>query len=587
VGALPKNQKADKWQAELPIPEVATPLRSAGGNGPVEYDVAMRQVMHAFHPKMSPMKVWTYGDTFPGLTIEGRVGMPSRVTWRNELQGCRLDDVLEFGVRQGMEEEHMLSVSHNQIHLHGARVPSSSDGNPMAPFHPHETRGYYYPNDQRAATLWYHDHTMDVTRLNVYAGLAGMYLLREDDEADVLPVGDFEIPLLLQDRTFNQAGSKLFYDQPFVVDNGVVTDASMPEFAGAYPVVNGAIWPRLTTPPTMHRFRVLNGANSRFFTLTLVDAADATATPLPFTVIGTDGGFVPSPIIVSTVTVSPGERLDLLVDLAKYPGKHLIVRNTAAIPYPGDALTADDNCAELLQIQVAKTVKSSQKAAVDANNLKFAGGVITLPTPTAHNSKGDPIKGSCHASVAVATALNAEINAFPLGIAKLENDVVINGDPYKIRRFTLEEIPMPMATLLATDIKDAATNQLVPDALKTSPSVVINGQNWQTAAPVVVKKDSVEVWDFVNNSPDTHPMHLHLVEFELIGRKNLNPADPANMPTAIEPYEQGPKDTVQCNPGQSTRILVKFSGYVGEYVYHCHILEHEDMGMMFQLHVEA
>jgi spore coat protein A, manganese oxidase len=587
VGLLP-DITTDKWQDPLPIP--ATAVKTVATDGTWEYRMPLRKMSHRFNANMTHfVGVWTYGSSVPGETIEAEVGTAVRVTWVNELEQTDLSSLLEIKARQGMEEPHMLTKPHNQVHLHGARVPWTSDGHPMFPFHPGESRGYLYPNKQDAATLWYHDHTMDITRLNVYAGLAGMYLLRENTEQQMLPADEFEIPLILQDRSFSDDGTRLKYDQDLVVipagPRGVPGLAATPEFIGDFPVVNGAIWALLNADATMYRFRIVNGANARFFVLSLVDAADD-ATMIKFTVLGSDGGFLSAAKRVTEVILGPGERADILLDLRKLAGHDLRLRNTANIPYPGDGakppLTPLDNCGELLKIAVRAKPLAARAAKVAANDAKVVGG-IKLPKRTAG------VVAAFRPKVAMVDAANAALDALRSPIAALpakSTFVVVGQTRIRLRRFVLREVPIVMATLKVEKPADSkgVTIEIVPVAERTSPTVLINNKDWLTAEPVTVNENDIEVWEFVNKSPDAHPMHLHLVEFRVIGRRKLPPFTKPVMP--IEAYEKGPKDTVRCEPGEATRILIRFDGGSGEYIYHCHILEHEDMGMMFRLNIE-
>jgi spore coat protein A, manganese oxidase len=599
-----KLNMSEKWKAVLTpksLPK-ATPSRKDNGK-PSAYRVEMQPILHDFHPKIKKVPVWSYNRTAPGMVIEAAVGTPVEITWFNKLQGQNLEgllqDITSPYMRQGMEEDHMLTLSHNQVHLHGARVPWTSDGFPEHVYHPGEGRIFRYPNNQAAATLWYHDHTMDVTRLNVYAGLFGVYLLRHPDEEELLPLNDLEIPLILQDKSFSKniqngkTSYKLLYEQVINISPG--QDSSItPEFIGNHPVVNGKIWPRLTLKPRIYRFRLVNGANTRFFNLSFLSKINPN-TIIPFHVIGTDGGFLEKPAPTKTLLLAPGERADVLVDLRTIQsGDELILRNDAPIPYSGDPndeqytapdylpLDSTDPCAELLKIVVS--------GQADASDDKFDPTKPTFKLP-----KHDDPLATAVPTVPTSTSQWAEINAaidtVPLSV--LEHDIVTapSNIAFKLRRFVLEEHQLAMRT----------------SPLVLSPTVLVNGKSWQDADPVQIKKDTIEVWEFVNVTPDTHPMHLHLVQFQTICRARLTViADPsrqtADLPeprtataydTATFPnpelglYEQAWKDTVRCNPDQSTRIIAKFDGYIGEYVYHCHILEHEDMGMMYKMNVDA
>ncbi len=573
------NPATDKWlpNNELRPVAVAEPVHSE--EGVVHYRVPMLAIRHTFHPKLRDVAMWSYGPTSPGVIIETTAGSPARITWLNQLVGQSLSNLLAFGDRQGMEEDHMLNITHNVVHLHGARVPWTSDGFPEHIFHPNEGRIFYYPNLQAATTLWYHDHAMDVTRLNVYAGLFGLYLIRDPKEAKVLPSGDLEVPLVLQDKSFSEDGKKLYYEQG--VDRTQDPPKCTPEFLGDYPVVNGQIWPVVELGPRIYRLRLVNGANTRFFNLSLTPENDANA-KLTFHAIGTDGGFLSRPVPVTTLLLAPGERADLLLDLRHRKHARLILRNDAPIPYSGDPLDPQfqdpeytpldpgANCAELLKIKV--------EGHHHDDDARFDPATIQLPP------RRDPLPGPPQPSRDTFPAIEAAIAAVPIEV--LEADLSAAGLSFKLRRFKLEEYQLFMDTLPGIRV----------------PTVQVNGASYDTASPVITRKDALEVWEFVNVTPDTHPMHIHLVQFQVLSRIRLEVVDdPArqsdDLPepkraqayldaAPVEDFEKGWKDTLRCNPGQSARVLARFDGYAGDYVYHCHILEHEDMGMMFRLNVE-
>ncbi|MFN7924398.1 MAG: multicopper oxidase family protein [Bryobacteraceae bacterium] len=560
------DPRKDKWLAKniLRPLTIATP-KDNDFDGADYYEIAMQPIRHTFHPKLRNIPMWSYGSTSPGEVIVAQPGKPVRVLWLNGLAGQSLSSLIEFGDRQGMESDHALSICHNQVHLHGARVPGTSDGFPEEIFHPNEGRAYYYPNVQAASTLWYHDHAMDVTRLNVYAGLFGGYILRDPQEDALLPSGALEMTLILQDKSFSGDGKKLYYEQS--VDRTKDPAEATPEFLGDYPLVNGQIWPLLELEPRIYRFRLLNGANTRFFNLFLTTPDDPTTSVL-LHVIAMEGGFLPKPVPTTRLLLAPGERADVLVDLRAYGETALILRNDAPIPYSGDPadpqfqaddygpLDASDNCAELMKLSVDGRRRSADAA--------YDPATIKLP------KRKDPLPGPPPPSSSDFAAIEAACNAVPIDAPPA--NLAAGGIAFKLRRFVLEEVDMEMPTLPGVPV----------------PNVQINGKSWHDAGPVEVAKDGLEVWEFVNLTPDTHPMHLHLVQFQTMSRIRLDTS--TTPPTYVSPapvdtWEQGFKDTVRCNPSQSTRLLVRFDGYAGHYVYHCHILEHEDMGMMFRVDV--
>jgi spore coat protein A, manganese oxidase len=613
--AYPLDPALHKWQAHFTTPHAAK-KHANGPNGEWEYRVYLRAIQHSFHPAMADVKVWTFGnglatDTWPGVTIEAKTTVPARVTFVNNLVGENIHSLMKLGTRQGMEEDHMVNqVSHNQVHLHGARVPWTSDGSPMNVFHPHETRGYYYPNQQAAATLWYHDHSMDVTRLNVYAGLAGAYLLRDPAEAGHLPEGEFEVPMVLQDRSFTPVGEplRLHYAQQIDVTSADAIAANAPiatpEFLGDYPVVNGKIWPKMQAKCAVYRWRLINGANTRYFKLSLGPKADASAAArVAFHIIGTDGGLLPSAQQLKELVLAPGERADILVDLTGQGGQELVLRNAADIPYPGaNQANPDFPCNELLLVHVGGSVVSGQ------DKFKPGNPAFQLPQRT------DPLPGGNLAGIPAAGAIDAAINAHllategasgqlvPIDHASLSVAALVPFN-FTYRRFVLEEYQIKMPTLKGVAAPPNPIGAGVYTDLRV-PTVLINGKDGKKAKPVVTNKDDYEVWEFVNLTPDSHPMHIHLVQFHVLSRYNVTKVVDTTRPVSarlpepfradgygpagvVQGYEaSGWKDTVPCEPDQVTRMLMRFDGYSGEYVYHCHILEHEDMGMMFDLRVE-
>ncbi|MCA9298654.1 MAG: multicopper oxidase domain-containing protein, partial [Phycisphaerales bacterium] len=263
-----------------------------------------------------------YGGTYPGPTIEARTGLPVTVRWINDLRDeggtPRTDHYLEVDLCPH-GPNHLGPTPRTVTHLHGGHVPAEYDGYPEFTDLPGEMSEYVYPNDQDAATLWYHDHALGITRLNVYLGLAGFYLVRDDvEDALGLPSGSYEIPLVIQDRTFNSDGS-LFYPGPW-----------QDHFFGDTILVNGKVWPYLDVDRGKYRFRVLNGSNSRTYTLALDDGAT-------FYQIGSDGGLLEAPVPLTTLTLAPAERADLVIDFASYaPGTEIVLENSAPAPFPGD-----------------------------------------------------------------------------------------------------------------------------------------------------------------------------------------------------------------------------------------------------------
>jgi spore coat protein A len=306
----------------LPLPPAATAVATSASGG-VEYRLTMKETKQKLHRDLPPTTVWgyddgTHGPLYPGPTFEARVGTPVTVTWANDLRDAQ----------GALRKSHFLPVdpcphgAHGDaprtvVHLHGGHVPSGFDGQPELTLLPGEETTYRYPNQQNAATLWYHDHALGITRLNVTMGLSGFYLLRDDaEDALGLPSGAHEVPLQLQDRSFRPDGS---FKYPATWEE---------HFFGDTVLVNGKVWPYLQVARGRYRFRMLNGSGSRTYALSLRPSA-------PMVQIGSDGGLLPAGVDKTNIIISPGERADVLIDFgAADAGAEFLLVNQAVSPYP-------------------------------------------------------------------------------------------------------------------------------------------------------------------------------------------------------------------------------------------------------------
>ncbi len=438
-------------------------------------------------------------------------------------------------------------------HLHGGETEPPSDGYPESWFTTGESITgpdfkkslYHYVNEQEPATLWYHDHTLGTTRLNVYMGLAGFYLLRDprtplDGRDTVLPHGKYEIPLVIQDRSFYDDGSLLF------PSNGVNQDVHpywRPAFIGNTVMVNGKVWPNLDVEPRQYRFRILNGSNTRFYNLSFSNR-------MPFIQISTDGGYLPKPIQLVSLLIAPAERADILVDFSQVsPGTKLTLTNTANAPYPNGNPPDPQTAGQIMQFTVLN--KS-----------------LVIPPP-----------------------LPKVLNVLP----PLKRN-------RKVRTLTLIVVGSP-----------------------TKPvELLLDGQLWDAPVSELPLVGSTEDWQIVNLTRGAHPIHLHLIQFRLVSRQDflatkytndwlaLNGQPPFDHPTKVLPvkpylldgpikppaHENGWKDTIQAYPGQVTTIRARFApqdvkvsipginqfpfnpGTEPGYVWHCHLIDHEDNEMM-------
>lgn len=469
---------------------------------------------------------------WPGPTLVARAETPVVLNWRNALPAQHLLPVDESrhwaysGTQYTIADHGVPAI----IHLHGGHTEPGSDGHPEAWYSASGTVGGLYQgprfthdNAQEAATLWYHDHTMGITRLNVYAGLAGFYLLRDERELahlaeNRLPGGPYEIELMIQDRTFRPDG-RLAYP---------AADAQWPgqsdthaQFFGQVVLVNGKAWPYLEVEPRQYRLRLLNASNSRFYRLS-VDGG----WPFPVWVVGGDGGFLDSPSRTDRpLLIAPAERLDLVVDFRELAGRTFTLGNDAAAPFPnGPAPTPPTD--QVMQIRVNRRYDRS------------------VPEPT-------------------------------LPDALRERPFQVTGTPVRTRKLLLAQ----------TRGEDGRAAPM----LGTCERGVLG---WSD--PVTENPDygDVEIWELYNTTDQTHTVHLHLVQFQVLGEAPFearqDPVTKALSQVSMGEFrrpngaEAGPKDTVRIPPHHVLRLKAHFDRR-GEYVWHCHILEHEDHDMMRRL----
>jgi FtsP/CotA-like multicopper oxidase with cupredoxin domain len=591
------------------------------GTKPISYyEIAVRQFQQNILPASMglPTTVWSYGSVnhpgsfnYPAFTIEAKWRQPVRVKWINQLVAGNgnylphllpVDQTLHWANppagpgntdSRGTDPTRYTGPVPIVTHLHGGHSNEESDGYPEAWYLPAATNipsGYatagsfyntfkakseallgqpwttgsavfQYDNDQRAATIWYHDHTLGMTRSNVYAGPAGFYLLRggpSDGVVGTLPgpapaLGDpaglryYEIPLAIQDRSFNDDGSLFYPDSraffegldasqlqiPFIPEDacGGPSDISPifnPEFFGNTIVVNGKTWPFLEVEQRRYRFRILNGCNSRFLLLELSNG-------LPLWQIGTEGGFLPAPLEVNRILLGPAERADVIVDFTNVGvGTEIFLENLGPDePFgggepPGDFDQADpDTTGQVMQFRVVPA--TSADTSTPPSQLVLPA---IAPLPAAANTRQ--------------VSLNEEDSETVLVSESGENIVLDceNGEPFG-----------PRHALLGT---------LADGPLRWDDPITEN--------PAV---GATEVWEMHNFTEDAHPIHIHEILFEVVNRQ---PFGGAVRPP--ERWEVGArKDTVIAYPGEITRVKATYDR-AGRFVWHCHIVEHEDHEMM-------
>ncbi len=474
----------------LPLPTIAKPVAtdlvpgSAKERVPL-YRVAMQAISVKLHRDLPPTGMWSYGGTVPGVQFETRRGQGLMVDWASELPKDHFLPIDHSLHGAGRELPAVRSV----VHLHGGKTPADGDGYPEDWYVPGQSRRYYYPNDQEAALLWYHDHAMGINRLNIYAGLLGLHVVRDDaEDALHLPRGKYEIPLVICDRDLRKDGQLSYPVSPDPEHPWV------PEVFGELHLVNGKVFPFLDVEPRKYRLRVLNGANGRFYNLSFSEGLDMHQ-------IGSDQGLLAAPVAMSNVQLAPGERVDVVVDFSQSRG--------------GKVVLSSDSF-ELMQFKVSA------------------------------------------AKVSDATVLPATLRSLPR---------IAESSSVLTRRLTLDE-----------------TQNMVAESM----GMLLNKTPWHMPITERPKLGSTEIWEFVNLTDDTHPIHLHLVKFQILDRRRFDgfqfmTAGTLRYTGAVMPpdaNELGWKDTVRVNAKTVTRIIVPFVGFAGRYVWHCHILEHEDNEMM-------
>jgi len=629
-----------KYATPLLIPPVmpkAGRIVQTGGKNIDYYEISVRQFSQQILPAGLPATtVWGYGavsaeskrglllHNAPSLTIEADWNRPVRVKWINDLKDASggflqhllpVDPTLHWanpsGGMMGRDTRPAFDSTPGRYtgpvpmvtHVHGAAgVGDDSDGYAEAWYLPGATNipagyategtwydffknkaaasygvtwgpGYavfQYPNSQRASTIWYHDHTLGMTRLNVYAGPAGFFIIRGGPEGDaavldsrlgtpaVLPgpaptANDtfpsnktyYEIPIAIQDRSFNSDGS-LFYPDTRAFFDGIEgpyipdTDISPiwnPEFFGNYMMVNGNTWPFQTVEQRRYRFRFLNGCDARFL---ILDFANIPGVEV--WMIGNEGGFLAAPVNLTAVNgnkmlMSPAERADVIVDFTNVPVGSYVLGNVG----PDEP---------------------------------FGGGVPGVDFPVA-----DPASTGQILQFRVVPALAPDPTTPPQFLQLPAIAPLVGGAARPVA--LLEEMSMyfddaPAETLLGTvegDPNSGAatwTPRMWADPVTENPAV-----------------GATEVWEFYNGTADAHPMHIHEVLFQVVNRQAIVVDEsgrtfevvPGSVPTPPEPWENGWKDTVIAYPGQVTRVRAQFNT-PGQFVWHCHIVEHEDNEMM-------
>jgi spore coat protein A len=420
------------------------------------YEIVQRETVAEILPGVRT-RIWGYNGSLPGPTIEAHRGRPTVVTYTNGL------DVPTVA------------------HLHGGVTRPDSDGFPTDTLAPGDSRRCQYDNTGRPATLWYHDHSLRGAGRNLYMGLAGLYVLKGDDEIDAqLPHGQYDIPLMLQDRSFTSDG-ELEYDHQ-----------SHHGAAGRVMLVNGAPWPALDVAARKYRFRIVNASNAMPMLLAL-------STHQPLIQIATDQGLLPSPVVSSTIALAMAERVEVVIDFSRCPvGSKVVLENRRA------------------------------------------------DGPLRHVMRFDVVR-------------------------RERDDSIV---PHRLADIGLLQPSQAVCT--RTFVFGGKPTVGVPPGVRW----VINGEAFDPLrVDATPRLGDIEVWRFINRGfmgqTMLHPVHTHLAPFQILRR---NAGAPLRQ-------EAGWKDTVAIEEGEEVDVIIRWSGYSGRYLLHCHNLEHEDHSMMTRIDV--
>ncbi len=422
----------------------------------------MREGLTKVHRDLPSTVVWGYNGLFPGPTIKAVRGQPVVVRQIN-----RLPD----------EPSHARPA----VHLHGARVAPEHDGHPRDAIPADGFRDYYYPNQQRGMTLFFHDHAHGSTGAHVYAGLAGFYLIDDPLETQLsgLPQGAQDVPLVIQDRIFNADGSMRYFLDDATRETGILGDTVL---------VNGVVQPYFVVATRKYRLRILNASNARIYELQLDSGR-------PLIQIATDGGLLPKPLEKMVLALAPSERAEVIIDFAEFPiGQRIVLQDRAGAGRTKDLIRFD--------------------------------------------------------------------------VDRRETDNALVPDCLS----DWEDLPIGSSTLTREFLLNRQSSA-------AGTAWTINGKTFAMDAPPLarVKAGAVERWKFTNPTNHSHPIHLHFVQFQIL-ELNGQPQDAS---------QHGWKDTVVVPADGQLTIAARFGRHPGRYLFHCHNLEHEDLGMMAEYEVVA
>jgi spore coat protein A len=626
------------------IPIAGPDFTPAASTGATHYTLGINQFVDKLHPDLDGTLLRGYQPAMPlgggfqpqkhlGGILVAKKDVPMHITFKNTLSGNHPlpVDMSIMGAEEG--------PNRTVVHIHGGAVPWISDGGPFAWWDAQGNTGesflnnkvlnpgakpgeadYYYPNNLSARMVWYHDHTIGLTRLNAYVGIASAFIIRDDFEGDLrnlglpdfIENGGYELPIVIQDKIFVNSGTigaldptwpgpratgSLWYPHQYDTSrwdlakgSPIPTDPSIiPEMFGDTMLANGTVYPEAKVEARRYRLRILNACNARFLNLQLYvdDGSPDGITHIAgsfvptnkkgpdFLVIGTEGGFLFYPTVVrsnvpfnpltlgGSLIEAPAERFDVIVDFSGYAGQSIILYNDAPAPFP---MGADEN-----DYFPGGPNPVQPKSGFGPNTRQIMRFKIVPAT-----SKDAPLR------INTGTALWPSLNPSPVWT----NNTVV-------RDLTLSEDFDAHGRLI----------QYLGTVKKDHPESY--GRDYVDTPTEVVRAGATEVWRIINLTGDTHPIHFHQVNVQVLYRQPFD-ADKFNGTPSYTGPARGPertelgwKDTVKMHPGEVTTIITRFdltkvpftipsSPRTGghEYVWHCHILEHEEHDMMRPLIID-
>lgn len=530
------------------------------------YIIKMVEEVHQLHPDIRPTKLWLYRgknecrNTPVNPMIETEMFNPVTIRWENCLPTEHLLEQYIDHTLHGVTF-HAPDVR-NVVHMHGGAQSPTSDGGPNDWYTPDQFKIFEYPALEQPSMLFWHDHAIGITRLNVYAGLSGGIYIIRDEKTEVplnLPKCKYEIPLVITDRTFDVNGQLVYSN----INSSHHHPKWNTKFLGETICVNNGVWPYLEVYQNKYRFRIVNASDTRTYGLKLVYADDFNNSGPPFYQIGTDAGYLPAPVVLNDpndadspqLILAIAERADIIIDFSDFEvGTEFILINTGGPPpFPGGSPPDPETDGQVMKIIVVKSGKQPNFCIRTPNNFE-----------------------------------------------RLKIDDVLD---------------LPRQLLLDT----SNHGMTPPDAL------FLNNLEFHKPVSERPLVGATEIWEFINLTNGMHPIHVHLVDFQLINRYNfdtvaylaeliaanpdMEPGQGIRNPVDVTPFlieppispigtnEEGWKDVIQATGRQVTRIIMKFAPRtksekypfdptIGPYMWHCHILSHEDNDMMrpFQLY---